>query len=84
MLFRSAMDHLDATDLDDAVSCCWIEAGGFGVEEDLAHGWDGSVVGIFLRGRLLRRFAPRNDGGGEDEDCFVAAFLAMTGVATAR
>ncbi len=30
--------HLDAADLDDAVALRDLEAGGFGVEDDLAHG----------------------------------------------
>ena len=33
---REAVDQLDAADLDDAV-LARIEAGGFGVEDDLAH-----------------------------------------------
>jgi hypothetical protein len=32
-----AVDHLEAADLDDAVAALWVESGGLGVEEDLAH-----------------------------------------------
>ena len=33
-----AIDDLDAADLDDAVPQLGLEAGGFGVEDDLTHG----------------------------------------------
>src|SRR5690606_35221460 len=35
---RAALDELDATDLDDAVVLAPFQAGGFGVEDDVAHG----------------------------------------------
>jgi len=31
-------DELDGADFDDAMTLVWLEAGGFGVEDDLAHG----------------------------------------------
>ena len=34
---RNAIDELDATDLDQAVTLVWIEAGGLGIEDDFAH-----------------------------------------------
>ena len=33
-----AIDQFDATDLDDAVARARVQAGGFGVEKNLAHG----------------------------------------------
>ena len=38
---RAAVDELDAADLDDPVALGGFEAGGFGVENDLAHGVGG-------------------------------------------
>jgi hypothetical protein len=35
---RPPVHELDAADFDDAVSLFGLEAGGFGVEDDLAHG----------------------------------------------
>jgi hypothetical protein len=34
---QHAVDDFDAADFDDAVASSWIEAGGFGIEDDLAH-----------------------------------------------
>jgi hypothetical protein len=34
---QAAVDHLDAGHFDDAVAEAGFEAGGFGIEEDLAH-----------------------------------------------
>ena len=36
---RTAVDELDGGELDDPVALPRIEAGGFGVEDDLAHRW---------------------------------------------
>ena len=35
---RDVIDELDRTDLDDAMALGRIEAGGFGIEDDFAHG----------------------------------------------
>ena len=34
---RNAVDQLDAAELDQAMALARIEAGGFGIEDDLAH-----------------------------------------------
>jgi hypothetical protein len=36
---QRAVEQLDAADFDDAVSGSWVQAGGFGIEDNLAHGW---------------------------------------------
>ena len=38
---RAPVPELDAADLDDAVALGDFESGGFGVEDDLAHGSEG-------------------------------------------
>src|SRR5690606_11433223 len=40
---RPALDHLHAADLDDAVALLPFQAGGFGVEDDLAHGRESGI-----------------------------------------
>ena len=35
---RDAVEELDAADLDQTMTLIGVEAGGFGIEHDLAHG----------------------------------------------
>jgi hypothetical protein len=51
---RHVVDELHRTDLDDAVACGGVEAGGLGVEHDLTHG--GSFrVSLAIRSRTAAR-----------------------------
>src|SRR5699024_2484049 len=40
------LDHLQRADLDDAVPLFWLQAGGFGVKNDLSHGGKREVFSV--------------------------------------
>jgi hypothetical protein len=47
---RHMIEQLDAADLDDAMAARWIEPGGFGVENDLAHGGQSAAADSATQG----------------------------------
>src|SRR5262245_36935920 len=56
---RNAVDQLDAADLDNAVATERIEAGGFGIENDLAHYLSSGAASVFRMDRTCARAASK-------------------------
>ena len=65
MVFASAqtsIDEFDRANFDDPVAFFRLQAGGFGVEDDLSHCFNGYSVSVYLPRRLIRMTSPVDPG----------------------